>query len=74
MAALIKTFMAEAGITVIHANKIKKAADIQYLFALCSAFIFYANIVIFAVNKMYPVIERGGCQTHTWPPSSSEEL
>ena len=25
--ALIKTFMAEAGITVIHANKIKKAAD-----------------------------------------------
>ncbi len=59
MHSLIKTFMTQASITLIHASKIKKARDFQPLIALCSAFFFHANIVIFAANKTYPVLERG---------------
>ncbi len=60
MDSLLKTFMAQALITIYHAEKIKKPHDAQYLLALCSAFIFFANIIIFAANGMYPVLERGG--------------
>jgi len=65
MDTLIKTFLSEAAITVMHANKIKRNTDYQYLFAQCSAFVFYANIVIFAINRMYPVLERGGPDSYS---------
>lgn len=60
MDALIKTFKTQASITIIHASKIRRSADFQHLIALCSAYVFFANIVIFAINKCYPVLERGG--------------
>jgi hypothetical protein len=59
MNSLINTFMTQASITLIHVSKIKKARDSQPLIALCSAFFFHANIVLFAANKTYPVLERG---------------
>lgn len=62
MRSLITTFMRQAAITVTHAKKIRKEGDFQHLFALCSAFAFYANLVMFAMNRMYPVIERGGAK------------
>lgn len=62
MRSSINFFMTQAAITLTHAGKIKKAADLQYLLALCSAFIFFANIVIFSINKRYPVLERGGAR------------
>ena len=62
MRSLINVFLRQAGITVTHASKIKKAADLQYLIALCSGFVFYANVVIFSINRQYPVIERGGAK------------
>lgn len=51
--------MTQASITLIHASKIKKTRDFQPLIALCSAFFFYAGIVIFAANKTYPILEKG---------------
>ena len=58
--AMIKAFMSEVAITAIHAVKIKKATDAQNLFALCSGVFYFANIVIFALNRKYPVLEKGG--------------
>jgi len=60
MSSLTNYFLTQATITVMHANKIRKAIDMQYLFALCSGFVFHANIIIFSINRMYPVLERGG--------------
>lgn len=60
--SLINFFLMQATITVKHASKIKKSVDLQYLLALCSAFVFYANIVLFSVNRRYPVIEKGGAK------------
>lgn len=62
MHSMIKTFLRQASITVTHASKIKKVADLQYLISLCAGFVFYTNIVIFAANRMYPVLERGGAR------------
>lgn len=58
--ALIETFMQQADITVTHAAKISHSLDLQYLVGLCSAFVFFANILIFATNGVYPVLEKGG--------------
>jgi hypothetical protein len=55
-------FLMQASISVMHARKIKRTIDLQYFDALCSAFDFYANIVIFSINKRYPVIEKGGAK------------
>lgn len=60
MNSLINTFLTQSSITLIHARKIKKADDSQYLIALCSAFVFFSNIIIFTINKRYPVLEKGG--------------
>jgi len=59
-AALVDTFMQQADITVTHAAKISRRLDLQYLVGLCSGFVFFANILIFAVNGVYPVLEKGG--------------
>lgn len=61
-ASLIKYFLTQTEITTIHALKVKKSEDYQYLNALCSAFIFFANILIFAANGRYPVTEKGGAR------------
>lgn len=60
--SLINTFLTEISITLIHASKIRKVKDCQYLIGLCSAYFFYANIIIFTANKQYPIIERGGSE------------
>lgn len=62
MSSLIKTFLTQASITIIHASKIKTTTDVQYLIALCSSFVFFANIVIFTINKVYPIVEKGGAK------------
>jgi len=62
MNSLTNTFLTQSYITLIHAKKITKLDDIQYLIALCSEFVFFANIVIFAINRKYPVLERGGAK------------
>lgn len=62
MQSMIKTFLSQATIARIHAGKIRKKQDLQYFIGLCSAFVFYANIVIFAINRKYPVLERGGAE------------
>lgn len=60
MHSLVNTFLRHATISVMHAGKIKNPQDLQYMLGLFSGFIFYTNIIIFSINKMYPVIERGG--------------
>ena len=57
---LVKFFLSQAKITLIHATKIRREEDLQYLISLCSSFVFFTNIVLFALNKRYPVIEKGG--------------
>lgn len=58
--SLVKFFLSQARITLIHATKIRKKEDLQYLVSLCSSFVFFTNIVLFALNNRYPVIEKGG--------------
>jgi hypothetical protein len=60
--SLTEFFLTQATITLIHAQKIRKSADSQYLIALCSGFVFYINIVIFSINRKYPILERGGAK------------
>ncbi len=57
---LIKFFLSQAKITLIHASKIRRKEDLQYLVSLCSSFVFFTNIVLFALNNRYPVTEKGG--------------
>ena len=59
-AALVDTFLQQAEITVTHAAKISRRLDLQYLVGLCSGFVFFANLLVFAVNGVYPVLEKGG--------------
>lgn len=59
-AALVDTFLQQADITVTHAAKISRRLDLQYLVGLCSGFVFFANLLVFAVNGVYPVLEKGG--------------
>jgi hypothetical protein len=58
--ALMQYFSVQMDVTVIHALKIKKYADLQYLIALASQFMFFFDILMFAVNDEYPVLEKGG--------------
>lgn len=62
MQNLVDFFFKQASITLTHASKINKTIDFQYLIALISAFIFYVNIVTFALNGKYPIIEKGGAR------------
>ncbi|MES2013576.1 MAG: hypothetical protein V4445_07490 [Pseudomonadota bacterium] len=67
--SLTKTFATQASISLIHANKIQRPTDMQYYIGLCSAFVFFTNIVLFAINKKYPVIEKGGSRIITSLPN-----
>ena len=58
--ALMQYFLVQMDVTVIHALKIKKYADLQYLIALSSQFVFFFDILMFALNGKYPVLEKGG--------------
>ncbi|MBV2235719.1 MAG: hypothetical protein KUL75_09265, partial [Sterolibacterium sp.] len=60
MRSLAKTFLTQTSITLIHTRKIRRAEDVQNLIALCSAFVFFSNIVLFAINRRYPLLEKGG--------------
>lgn len=60
MQSLAKTFLTQTTITLMHARKIRRAEDFQHLVALCSAFVFFSNIVLFAINRQYPLLEKGG--------------
>lgn len=60
MRSLANTFLTQTTITLMHARKIRRAEDVQYIVALCSAFVFFSNIVLFAINRQYPLLEKGG--------------
>lgn len=45
-----------------HAGKVRKAEDVQNLIALISGFVYFVNIVIFSLNDMYPVLEKGAAR------------
>ncbi len=57
--SLVKTFLNQASLSIIHAKKIRKKEDLQHLIGLCSHVVFSLNIALFAVNGRYPVIEKG---------------
>jgi hypothetical protein len=59
---LLDLFLRQASIAIIHAAKIHKPQEMQYFLAQCSAFVFHLNVVMFALNEQYPVVERGGSQ------------
>jgi hypothetical protein len=60
--SMINTFLTQSSNTAIHASKITNSDERQQLMALCSTFFFYANLLIFAFNKQYPVLEKGARQ------------
>ncbi|SMB28095.1 conserved protein of unknown function [Sterolibacterium denitrificans] len=59
MRSLASTFLTQTTITLMHARKIRRAEEVQHLVALCSAFVFFSNIVLFAINRQYPLLEKG---------------
>ncbi|MFZ4551318.1 MAG: hypothetical protein ACOYNB_05790 [Aquabacterium sp.] len=60
--SLLQYFSVQMDITVIHALKVNKYADLQYLVALSSQFVFFFDILMFALNDTYPVLEKGGAR------------
>lgn len=59
---LLSYFSSQLDIILIHANKIKSQQDCQYFLALMSHAVYCINILIFASNDRYPILERGGSQ------------
>ena len=60
MVSLLNYFFREAQITLIHAKKINKDAHVYNLVSLISFYFFYIDVVLFTVNREYPVLEKGG--------------
>ena len=58
--SLIKYFINQAAISIVHLKKINKPTENFYAATICSAYFFYLNVVILAKNNMYPLIEKSG--------------
>lgn len=58
--ALLQYFSVQMDITVIHALKVKRYSDLQYLVALASQFVFFFDVLVFSLNDTYPFLEKGG--------------
>lgn len=56
---MLKTFKAEAALALIHAGKVKHPDELPYLAALYSRAVFCWSLLLFAINRQYPVIDKG---------------
>lgn len=60
--SLVRHFIRQASYSLKHAEKVRKKEDLQNLVALVSGFIYFTNIVIFSLNNMYPILEKGAAR------------
>lgn len=59
---MINTFRTEASLALIHAGKVRSVNDIAHLMGLYARINAAWSLVLFAVNRRYPVIDKGGRQ------------
>jgi hypothetical protein len=59
---MIKTFLTEARLALIHASKVRSVQDIAHLMGLYARANASWSLVLFAANRRYPVIDKGGRQ------------
>jgi hypothetical protein len=59
---MLKTFMSEAKLALIHAGKVRSVQDIAHLMGLYARANAAWALVLFAANRRYPVIDKGGRQ------------
>lgn len=57
---MMQTFQSEAGMGLIHASKVRRPNDLPYLTALYGRVTAAWLLFLFAVNRRYPVIDKGG--------------
>lgn len=57
---MIATFRTEAEFALIHASKVRSPLDLPYLTALYAQAIACWQLMLFAINRRYPVIDKGG--------------
>lgn len=57
---MIGTFRTEAEFALIHASKVRSPLDLPYLTALYAQTIACWQLMLFAINRRYPVIDKGG--------------
>ncbi|MEN6542485.1 hypothetical protein [Parvibaculum sp.] len=57
---MISTFRTEAEFALIHASKVRSPLDLPYLTALYAQAIACWQLMLFAINRRYPVIDKGG--------------
>ena len=60
--SLIRYFIKHSSYLMTHAGKVRRPEDLQNLIALISGFVYSVNIVIFSLNDMYPVLEKGAAR------------
>ena len=57
---MISTFLTEAKLALIHAAKVRSVNDVGHLMGLYARANMAWLLVLFAVNRRYPVIDKGG--------------
>jgi len=57
---MINVFRSDARVALGHAAKVRSPEDLPHLMALYSRVIASWNLVLFAANRKYPVIDKGG--------------
>lgn len=57
---MISTFLTEGKLALIHAGKVRSVNDIAHLMGLYARANMSWLLVLFAVNRQYPVIDKGG--------------
>jgi hypothetical protein len=57
---MISVFRSDARVALGHAGKVRSPEDLPHLMALYSRVIASWNLVLFAANRQYPVIDKGG--------------
>jgi hypothetical protein len=59
---MINTFRTEARLALIHASKVNSVQDVAHLLGLYARAVAAWQLVLFAANSRYPVIDKGGRQ------------
>jgi hypothetical protein len=59
---MIKIFLTEAKLALIHASKVRSVHDVAHLMGLYARASASWALVLFAANRRYPVIDKGGRQ------------
>lgn len=67
---MIQTFRTEAKVALIHAGKTRSVHDIAHLMGLYSRAHVAWVILLFAINRRYPIIDKGGRQLVPKMPAS----